>query len=64
MVSFSSNVVLGAGTKGVIPGFTAYAAAKGGIRGASSTPAEIYSKPPSELLLRVIFHRETAKKGI
>jgi hypothetical protein len=32
--------------------------------GASSTPAEIYSKPPSERLLRVIFHRKTAKMGI
>jgi hypothetical protein len=34
------------------------------IWGASSTPAEIYSKRPSERLLRVIFHRKTAKKGI
>jgi hypothetical protein len=34
------------------------------IGGASSTPAEIYSKRPSERLLRVIFHRKTAKKGI
>jgi hypothetical protein len=33
-------------------------------RGASSTSAEIYSKPPSERLLRVIFHRKTAKMGI
>ena len=31
--------------------------------GASSTPAEIYSKPPSKRLLRVIFHRKTAKKA-
>jgi hypothetical protein len=30
--------------------------------GASSTPAEIYSKPLFEPLLRVIFHRKTAKK--
>jgi hypothetical protein len=34
------------------------------IRGGSSTPAEIYSKPPSELLSRVIFHLKTAKMGI
>jgi hypothetical protein len=33
------------------------------IRGASSTPAEIYSKPPSKRLFRVIFHRKTAKKA-
>src|SRR5271165_6733638 len=26
-------------------------------------PAEIYSKPPSKRLLRVIFHRKTAKKA-
>ena len=32
-------------------------------RGASSTPAEIYSKRPSERLLRVIFHRKPAKKA-
>jgi len=33
-------------------------------RGTSSTPAEIYSKPPSERLPRVIFHRKTAKMVI
>jgi len=33
-------------------------------RGGSSTRAEIYSKRPSKRLLRVIFHRKTAKKGI
>jgi hypothetical protein len=34
------------------------------LRGASSTPAEIYSKRLFEPLLRVIFHRKTAKNGI
>src|SRR5260370_27041520 len=34
------------------------------LGGTSSTAAEIYSKPPSKRLLRVFFHRTTAKKGI
>ena len=34
------------------------------IWGGSSTPAEIYSKPLFEPILRVIFHQKTAKNGI
>ena len=34
------------------------------VSGASSTRAEIYSKPPPKRLLGVIFHSKTAKMGI